>query len=43
MYGRTINTASKLITFPLQRIIYFVAFRPLWNHLPLLLSYLVDE
>lgn len=43
MYGRTINTASKLITFPLRRIIYFAALGPQRSHLPLLLSHLVDE
>lgn len=39
VYGRTINIASKLITFPLQRIIYFAALGPLRSHSPLLLSY----
>lgn len=43
VYGRTINTASKLITFPLRRIIYFAALRPRRSHSPLLLSHLVDE
>lgn len=39
VYGRTINTASKLITFPLWRIIYFAALRPQRSHSPLLLSH----
>lgn len=43
VYGRTINTASKLITFPLRRIIYFAVLGPRWSHSPLLLSHLVDE
>lgn len=43
VYGRTINTASKLITFLLRRIIYFAALGPRRSHSPLLLSHLVDE
>lgn len=39
VYGRTINTASKLITFPLRRIIYFAALGPQRSHSPLLLSH----
>ena len=43
VYGRTINTASKLITFPLQRVIYFAVLGASVEPFAFIAILLVDE